>query len=193
MLGKPAFRFNRRHASGACGRNGLAIRRVRHIATRVNAFDGCLRRTRFHFDVARIVEVELVNEQAGIRLVADRDEDGFDVDVSFAAVVDVREANPRHVVFADDFFDFTIPRKIDQLMVHCALGHDLAGPQLLASMNHRDLGRKPGEEERFFHRGVAAADDRHRLIAKQCAVAGRARRHAVVHQPLFRVDPEPAR
>jgi hypothetical protein len=41
-------------------------------------------------------------------------------------------------------------------------------------MHDHDLAREPGEEGRFFHRGVAAADDDHDLVAEEGAVAGRA-------------------
>src|SRR5262249_58760730 len=49
------------------------------------------------------------------------------------------------------------------------------------------------EEERLLERGVAAADDRHRLAAEERAVAGRAGRHALVLEPRLRLEAEPAR
>ena len=48
-----------------------------------------------------------------------------------------------------------------------------------------------GEVGRLFHRGVAAADDQHVLLAEEEAVAGGARRHAVAGEPLLRRQAEP--
>ena len=45
-------------------------------------------------------------------------------------------------------------------------------------MEQMDLGREPGEIERFLERGVAAADDRDLPVAKEEPIARRARRDA---------------
>ena len=50
--------------------------------------------------------------------------------------------------------------------------------------------RELGEEVRLFHRRVAAADDQYRLALEEEAVAGRAGRHAVAHQPRLGFDAE---
>ena len=46
-------------------------------------------------------------------------------------------------------------------------------------------GAETREVARLFHRGVAAADDRHRLAAEERTVADRARRDALVLQLVF--------
>ena len=57
-------------------------------------------------------------------------------------------------------------------------------------MHHGDLGGELGEEDRLFHRGVAAADHDDLLAAEEEAVAGGAGRHAVAHQHALRLDAE---
>ena len=60
-------------------------------------------------------------------------------------------------------------------------------------MHYGDLGGEIGEEQRFLDRGIAAADHHHFLVAVEEAVAGRAGRHAITLEFLFRRQIEPAR
>ena len=78
-------------------------------------------------------------------------------------------------------------RKLDLLVVERALLHDPRGAQLVAAVHDRHLGREPGEEERLFERGVAAADDRDLLAAEEEPVAGGARRDS--RGPSSRASP----
>ena len=57
----------------------------------------------------------------------------------------------------------------------------------------RDVGGEAGQEDRFLHRRVAAADDRDRLAAEEVAVAGRAGRDAVADQRALRRQAEQPR
>ena len=68
--------------------------------------------------------------------------------------------------------------------------HDLAGAQLVAAVDDRDLGGELGEEAGLLDRRVATADDRDVLIAEEEAVAGRAGGHAVADQTRLVVDAE---
>jgi len=58
-------------------------------------------------------------------------------------------------------------------------------------MDQRDLRCVARKEQRLLDRRVAAADDRHLLALEQRAVAGGARRHAAVRQPLLGRQAEP--
>ena len=69
--------------------------------------------------------------------------------------------------------------------------HDLRSSEGLAPMDDGDLGGELCQEERLFHRAVAAADDRHGLPAKEEAVASRARTHSVADEGLFRFETQP--
>src|SRR5665213_3905174 len=60
-------------------------------------------------------------------------------------------------------------------------------------MYHRNLVSEAREEERFFHRRVAATDDHDMLVAKERTVTGSARRDAATAQLLLTGNLEPAR
>ena len=60
--------------------------------------------------------------------------------------------------------------------------HRLGCAKCVASMDHRDLRRKPRQIGRLFHRRVTAADHGDLAIAEEKPVAGRAGGHAVAHQ-----------
>jgi hypothetical protein len=59
-------------------------------------------------------------------------------------------------------------------------------------MDDRDLVAEASEEERLLECGIPAADDEDVLVAEEGAVARCAGRHAVVLEPLFGLEPEPA-
>src|SRR5512137_37277 len=67
---------------------------------------------------------------------------------------------------------------------------DFFRAELVAAMDHRHMTGDVGEVERLFDRGIAAADDRHRLAAVEEAVAGCAGRYALAHEGLFRGEPQ---
>ena len=60
-------------------------------------------------------------------------------------------------------------------------------------MQQRDLGGEAGEEERLFHRRVAAAHHCDFLAAEEEAVAGSATGDAVADQRLLALQSQPAR
>ena len=71
--------------------------------------------------------------------------------------------------------------------------HDLRRPELVATVDERDLGREAREEGRLLHRRVAAADHDYLLLPVERAVAGGAVGHAPALQCHLRVEPELAR
>jgi hypothetical protein len=140
-------------------------------------------------DVA-VVHVQLAFEDAGVRLVADGDEqavhghigDGavvgrLDLDAGDAAVV-AHHFLQRVVVLDDDlaFGDLGV-QAVDQ---------DRLGAELVAAVDQRDLGGDVRQVQRLLDGGVAAADHGHFLAAIEEAVAGGAGRHALAHERLFR-------
>jgi hypothetical protein len=70
--------------------------------------------------------------------------------------------------------------------------HDLAGPQGVAPVHHRDAAREAGQEGGLLDGGVTAADDHDVLVAEEEAVAGRAPRHAAAGQLALAGDAEHA-
>ena len=71
--------------------------------------------------------------------------------------------------------------------------HDARGAELLAPMDQGDFACEAGEEERLFHRRVAAADHGDLLAGEKEAVAGGARADTVADQGLLGRQPEPPR
>jgi hypothetical protein len=65
----------------------------------------------------------------------------------------------------------------------------LSGAQAIAPVNERNLGREIGEEERFLHRRVAAADHDNFLAFEKEAVARGASRHAEAFELFFARQP----
>src|SRR6185369_13946150 len=85
------------------------------------------------------------------------------------------------------------PDELDLRVLPGAVLHDLGGAELVAAVEQLDLVRELGEEERFLHRRVAAADDGDVLALEEEAVAGGARRDAVAGELLLVRKPDPLR
>ena len=72
-----------------------------------------------------------------------------------------------------------------------AVLQDALGLEFVAPVNHGDFAGEIGEEEGFFDRGVAAADDQHLPVAVEEAVAGGAGGNAEALEILFRWQVQP--
>ena len=70
---------------------------------------------------------------------------------------------------------------------------DLLGAQRVAPMHQRHSPGVIGQVDRLLDRGIAAADDKHLLVAEEEAVAGGAGRHAKAAECLLARHAEPAR
>jgi hypothetical protein len=73
-----------------------------------------------------------------------------------------------------------------------ALEHDAGGAEVFGAVDDRDLGGEAGEEDGFFHGGVAAADDGDLLAGGEEAVAGGAGADAEADEGLLGGKVEPA-
>jgi hypothetical protein len=67
--------------------------------------------------------------------------------------------------------------------------HRLRGAELVAAVDQRDATCRGPRGSRLLHRGVAAADDDHVLVAEERAVAHRAGADALVLELLFALRP----
>ena len=94
---------------------------------------------------------------------------------------------------AEDLFDDGVVEELDLRVSDGALQHDARGAEVFAAVDDRDLGGEAGEEERFFHGGVAATDDGDLHAAGEEAVAGGAGADAVADECLLGGEAEPAR
>ena len=72
----------------------------------------------------------------------------------------------------EHIFDHGAGKKFNFLVLLRPVEHDFGSAKLIAAMNQRHLGGEAGEEDRFLHGRVAAADDRDFLSGKKEAVAG---------------------
>jgi len=97
---------------------------------------------------------------------------------------------------AVDLGEFGVEEELDLAvldLLHRALDPHVLGAELLAAVGDVDGVRELRQEVRLLHRGVAAADDEHVLVAEERAVAGRTRREPVSHQLVLAGDAEGGR
>ena len=78
-------------------------------------------------------------------------------------------------------------------MVEQPLLQDALGAEFAPAVDERHPAGEGGEEQRFLHRRIAAADNRDRLAAIEEAVAGGARRDAEPAQRFLARQPKPFR
>ena len=148
----------------------------------------------FGLDVAVGVEVELAFEHAGVGDVADAEEHEGDGEGPALAGLLVEEAEAFEVLLfdAEDLFDDGVVEELDLGVGDGALEHDAGGAEVFGAVDDGDLGGEAGEEEGFFHGGVAAADDGDLFAAGEEAVAGGAGADAVADEGLLGGKAEPA-
>ncbi len=93
---------------------------------------------------------------------------------------------------AEHFLNDDVGHELDLRVGDGAVEHDARGAEMLAAMEQGDLGGEAGEEERFLHGGIAAADDGDLLAGEKEAVAGGAGADAVADERLLRGQSQPA-
>ena len=163
----------------------MAVHVVRHVAggehARHAGGGGIAVGAAGDLDVA-VVHGQLALEQAGVRRVADGDEDAGNIQLPRLPVRragQTRAGDARGV--AKHFCQGVVPHHLHGAPIGAfeqpVLQH-LLRPQGVAPMHDVDAAGDVGEVERFFHGGVAAADHGDRLVAEEEAVAGRAGAHA---------------
>ncbi len=87
--------------------------------------------------------------------------------------------------YADGFFDEGVVEELDLGVGDGALQHDPGCPEVFGAVDDGDLGGEAGEEDGFFHGGVAAADDGNFLAAGEETVAGGAGTDAEADEGLL--------
>src|SRR5690242_15654336 len=193
LLGlEPALGVDGGHAAGAGRGHGLAVRRVRDVARREHAGHARARAAGFYGQVAARVHRQLPGEERRVRLMADRDEHAGRRVLADLAGLQVLEADAAHLVLLDaqHLDQLAVPDEADARILERALLHDLRSAQRVATVHDDDFVAEAREIRGLFHRGVAAADHHHRLVAEEEPVARRARRDAEAHQLLFALDAE---
>ena len=188
------FGFEGGHASRSRGGDGLAVAAVLNVSAGVDAGDAG-EDVVVGLDVAVLVEVELAGEHGGVGDVSDAEEEAAEVEVGFDAGGGVENANAGDFFLrgVEDFLDDGVGEELDLGVGDGAVEHDARGAELLAAMNERDFGGEAGEEEGFFHGGVAAADHADLFAGEEEAVTGGAGADAVADESLFGGQAEPSR
>src|SRR5690606_36037665 len=171
-LGEPAFRVQGRRAARPGGGDRLSVGVVHDVAGREYAVDVGPGRGRIDDDVALLVERHLTLDQLAARVVADGDEHAGHRQLGLLTGLHVPDTDPGDPVLAQNVDDLAVPDEADLLVGERAVLHDLAGAQGLPPMDDGHRPGEPGEEDRFLHRGIAAADDRDVLVSEEEAVAG---------------------
>jgi hypothetical protein len=141
-----------------------------------------------HLQVAA-AHVQLPVEQAGVGRVADGDEEAGDGQRLAERAIAVTQP---HTVHAGRIAQHLVHGMVPD-DAHLALRdarkqpvlQDLLAAQLVAAVDQRDVRGDVRQVQRFLHRGVAAADHGHVLVAEEEAVAGGAGRHALALEGVF--------
>ncbi len=150
--------------------------------------------TRLHFDVA-IFKIQLTFKDAGVRAVADGDEQaGHFQRLDVIGVLGITNAQTRHAhLIACHLFKGTVSVQHDVAaghFVHQAFDEDLLRAEGFATVDKMHLRGDVGQVQCLFHRGVAAADHRDLLVAIEETIAGSAGRDAAALKGLFRRQPQ---
>ena len=117
--------------------------------------------------------VELVEEELGVRVVADRDEQPVGIELPVSSVSVERSRTP-HLAVAEHLVDDRVRDELDLLVGPRAVEHDLRGAELVAPVDDRDLDR---ERVRKIASSIAESPPpttTMSLLAEEGAVAGRA-------------------
>jgi len=96
------------------------------------------------------------------------------------------------IVAADNVVDHAVPLNDDFRVAFDAFLQNLVRPQFVAAVNQRDAARDAGQIKRFFRRRIAAADNRHVLVAVKEAVAGRTAGNAEAAELFLVFQSQPA-
>src|SRR6185295_14288176 len=159
------------HAAGAGSSHGLAVRRVLDIAGGEDAWHTC-GRSLCCTDIPLGVHVQLAAEEMSVGTVPDRDKDACTRHLRDLAGHEILDSHACHPVIPKNIFDGGVPDERDLLVLHGTVLHDVGGPQLIAPVDDRDLGRELGQEGRFLHCTVAPADHNQLLTLEKEPVAG---------------------
>ena len=170
------------------GGNGLPVDVVGAVARDIHAGDVRLDlRAGGRLEVAALVHRERRGERAGVRDVADGDEEAVDVAGGFFAGDQVLQADAGDGVLfeAEDFFDARVHDELDLRIVLGAFQHDLRGAELIPAVNQGYTAAKTCEKVRFFHRRITATDHHDFLTAVEKTVTGGATADASTHKGLL--------
>ncbi len=145
-------------------------------------------------DDITVFHLQLAGKNVGIRLVADGDEHAHQGNLFSRIRFDILDAHAGHAgLVAEHFVKHAIPLDGDLaslLLLENLVLNDFFAAQLVATMYQRHMAGDVGQIQRFFHRRIAAADDRDRLFFVEETVTGGAGRNALAGELFFRGQAE---
>src|SRR3954453_5307637 len=106
--GQEALRVEGGHAARPGRRDRLAVGAVLHVSRGEHTWDVGLGRARLRDQVAARVMIELLEEELGVGVVADRDEQAIGIDLPGVAGRRVAQPQPFHLRVAKDLGDLGI-------------------------------------------------------------------------------------
>src|SRR5438552_3338612 len=151
------FRVYSRHTPGPRRGYGLPVDMVLNVAGGKDPGNVGLCAI-VRLEIADFVHLELAAEKRGVGLVADADEHSVTRLYGFFSLHHVLDFHPgyRALRRVQNVRDHRIPDELDLLVAPHPVLHDLGGPQLVTTVNDRNLGGIAGEEQRLFRRRVTA-------------------------------------
>src|SRR5215469_8484040 len=133
---------------------------------------------------------KLPGEQVTARIMADRHDHAGHWQLALLASLDIAQPDTGHPVVAQDLDHLAVPAELDLWIGQRAILHDLRGAQRVTPVHDRDTSGETGQECRFLHRRVSAADHRDVLLTEEEAVAGSTPGDAVSGEQLLARHPE---
>ena len=124
-----------------------------------------------------------------VGMVPNRDEDAGTRQICRLACDEILEAGAGDDIIPENIFDGRVPDERDLLVLYRTVLHDLGSPELVAPMDDGDLAGELGQEGRFLHCTVAAADNNQFLPLEEEAVAGGTGRDSVPREARFVLYP----
>src|ERR1700730_9495788 len=178
VLFQELFRVQGGHTAGACGGDSLAVTMVLHISGDEYAGNGGQAAV-FGDEVAIAVHLQLALENGGVGIVPDGHEYSFEGNFRTFFSFRIAHAHAGNVtVRSVNFLNNRRDDKFDLRVGSNAINHDFRGTKFFAPVDEVDLAGVARQKIGLFHRGIAPADNRDSLRAKEVAVTGRAGRKA---------------
>src|SRR6266487_529399 len=184
---KPPLRVERRHAPEPGGCHGLAVAEIMDVARGEDAGCGGCRResiVRLKGHVASF-HLELSLKDLGCGRMADREEQALHLQVRGLPGLHVLDPDAFDLLLAEDVDDFRVPNHLDVLRLEQPILHDLARPERIPAVDHRNGLAELRQVEALFHCRVAAADhDDVETLEEEC-IARRTSAHPTALEPFL--------
>ena len=178
---QPTLGVDGGHAAGAGRGDGLAIHMILNITTGEHALDIGMR-SGVGEQVPVVFEIELTDEEVGVRSVPDGHKNPGHGKFALFAGVRVHQGHARDGLFAVDRRHTGIPGEADLLVGEGTVLHDLRGAQFVAAVNDRHGLGELGQEQGLFESGIAPADDGDVVFAEEESVTRGTGRETVSEQ-----------